>query len=179
MNLLKPACVAIALAAVLNTAEASVISTLTYNGHTYNLLDSKNRSASQAEALGLGGYLVTINDAAENQFILDNFANVAGRVWLGLNDVASEGVFEWINGDAVGYTNWEPGEPNNFNDEDYVAMYSGNGRWVDVQDLANPPGIGNVYGVVEINAVPVPAAVWLFGSGVLGLIGVARKKRRV
>ena len=24
--------------------------------------------------------------------------------------------------------------------------------------------------------VPVPAAVWLFGSGLLGLIGVARKK---
>jgi hypothetical protein len=27
-----------------------------------------------------------------------------------------------------------------------------------------------------INLVPVPAAVWLFGSGLLGLIGVARKK---
>lgn len=26
-------------------------------------------------------------------------------------------------------------------------------------------------------AVPVPAAVWLFGSGLLGLLGVARKKR--
>ncbi len=27
-----------------------------------------------------------------------------------------------------------------------------------------------------INAVPVPAAVWLFGSGVIGLLGVARRK---
>jgi hypothetical protein len=27
-------------------------------------------------------------------------------------------------------------------------------------------------------AVPVPAAVWLFGSGLLGLIGVARRKAR-
>lgn len=27
-----------------------------------------------------------------------------------------------------------------------------------------------------INSVPVPAAVWLFGSGLLGLIGVARRK---
>ena len=27
------------------------------------------------------------------------------------------------------------------------------------------------------SAVPVPAAVWLFGSGLLGLIGVARRKR--
>lgn len=29
----------------------------------------------------------------------------------------------------------------------------------------------------EVSAVPVPAAVWLFGSGLLGLIGVARRKK--
>jgi len=28
----------------------------------------------------------------------------------------------------------------------------------------------------DVGAVPVPAAVWLFGSGLLGLIGVARRK---
>jgi hypothetical protein len=30
---------------------------------------------------------------------------------------------------------------------------------------------------LEIRAVPVPAAVWLFGSGLLGLVGVARRKK--
>jgi hypothetical protein len=29
----------------------------------------------------------------------------------------------------------------------------------------------------EVNPVPVPAAVWLFGSGLLGLIGIARRKK--
>ena len=29
----------------------------------------------------------------------------------------------------------------------------------------------------DVSAVPVPAAVWLFGSGLVGLIGVARRKR--
>jgi hypothetical protein len=29
---------------------------------------------------------------------------------------------------------------------------------------------------LNVGAVPVPAAVWLFGSGLLGLIGIARKK---
>jgi len=28
-----------------------------------------------------------------------------------------------------------------------------------------------------VSAVPVPAAVWLFGSGLLGLIGIARRKK--
>lgn len=31
----------------------------------------------------------------------------------------------------------------------------------------------------NVNAVPVPAAVWLFGSGLLGLVGMARRKKKV
>ena len=30
--------------------------------------------------------------------------------------------------------------------------------------------------ITEVKVVPVPAAVWLFGSGLIGLIGVARRK---
>lgn len=30
---------------------------------------------------------------------------------------------------------------------------------------------------VAIPSVPVPAAVWLFGSGLLGLIGIAKRKK--
>ena len=29
----------------------------------------------------------------------------------------------------------------------------------------------------DVSAVPVPAAVWLFGSGVIGLVGIARKRK--
>lgn len=29
----------------------------------------------------------------------------------------------------------------------------------------------------EVEAVPIPAAVWLFGSGLLGLVGIARRKK--
>ncbi len=31
-------------------------------------------------------------------------------------------------------------------------------------------------GKLEVSPVPVPAAVWLFGSGLLGLVGIARRK---
>lgn len=37
------------------------------------------------------------------------------------------------------------------------------------------PGLGQ-YGI-EISQVPVPAAVWLFGSGLIGLIGISRRKK--
>ena len=37
--------------------------------------------------------------------------------------------------------------------------------------------IDNVSIIADVNPVPVPAAVWLFGSGLIGLVGVARKKK--
>ena len=30
---------------------------------------------------------------------------------------------------------------------------------------------------LQLTAVPVPAAVWLFGSGLIGLVGFARRKK--
>jgi hypothetical protein len=36
-------------------------------------------------------------------------------------------------------------------------------------------GLDNVQ--VQVSAVPVPAAVWLFGSGLIGLAAVARRKK--
>lgn len=47
--------------------------------------------------------------------------------------------------------------------------------------LNDPSGLGginyrlNLTGTVS--AIPVPAAVWLFGSGLLGLVGIARRKK--
>lgn len=37
------------------------------------------------------------------------------------------------------------------------------------------PAFGGV--MIPVSAIPVPAAVWLFGSGLLGLVGVARRKK--
>ncbi len=38
-------------------------------------------------------------------------------------------------------------------------------------------GSGNSMEVLSISTVPIPAAVWLFGSGLLGLLGIARRKK--
>lgn len=55
-------------------------------------------------------------------------------------------------------------------------------------DLSNVPHVvdgvaynldenGDLVAIADLSAVPVPAAVWLFGSGLLGLIGVARRSK--
>ena len=39
----------------------------------------------------------------------------------------------------------------------------------------NPDGANQSW-MVNISAVPLPPALWLFGTGLLGLIGIARRR---
>jgi hypothetical protein len=38
-------------------------------------------------------------------------------------------------------------------------------------------GSGNSLTVLSVSNVPIPGAIWLFGSGLLGLVGIARRKK--
>ena len=43
----------------------------------------------------------------------------------------------------------------------------------------NDPSFDNLTYQSSVSAVPVPAAVWLFGSGIAGLIGASKRKKTV
>ena len=49
-------------------------------------------------------------------------------------------------------------------------------QWEHSYSLTGHSSIG-VFLVRDVSAVPVPAAVWLFGSGLIGLVGFARRKK--
>jgi hypothetical protein len=152
------------------------------NGHTYYLLTSNTWTNSEAEAVALGGHLVTINDAAENQWVVNTFANyggVARPLWIGLTDRDSEGNFGWVSGEPFTYSNWNlpSGEPNNSGgsgyEEDFTYIiqdFPGNPTvfptfWNDVPN----DGFGVIppmHGVVEVSSpvVPVPIPVVRHGQ---------------
>ena len=75
------------------------------NGHTYYLLSQSFWDDAEAKAVELGGYLATIRNAAENDFVWQMGTHVPQQsvpfaLWIGLNDVRQEGTWAWASGDG-------------------------------------------------------------------------------
>ena len=68
--------------------------------------------------------------------------------------------FESVNGDYV-----SDGQLRAVDDDFTLKYYAVYAVWTEA-------GAG-----APISSVPIPAAAWLFGSGLLGLVGVARRKK--
>jgi|ERR1043166_5446535 hypothetical protein len=142
------------------------------NGHTYYFTSEETWPQAEADAVGLGGHLVTIRNAAENQWLLTTFQPLTNRigVHIGLNDIAQEGTWVWVSGEPITFLNWGPGEPNNLGDEDwgelfvrdYNALHAG--EWNDGRVDNN--------GIVEV--VPEPQAALCIAFG----IAFAIRRRR-
>ena len=51
--------------------------------------------------------------------------------WIGASDLASEGDWRWTsNNEVLNYTNWTPGQPDNFVGQDCAAIVN-RGLWED------------------------------------------------
>ncbi|MBK9962418.1 MAG: HYR domain-containing protein [Saprospiraceae bacterium] len=76
-----------------------------------------------------GGKLAVINDHDENQFVASKLAGQTA--WIGGSDARSEGRFDWIDNSPFIYSNWLPGQPNNFGpNEDFIEL-APDGTWND------------------------------------------------
>jgi hypothetical protein len=108
-----------------------------YNGHEYKLFTTlKTWQEAKDHCESLGGHLVTITSAEENDFV-DTLAE-SYFVWIGFCDEETEGVWEWITGENVIYTNWRLNEPNNCcGGEDYGEMIN-DGTWNDLGGPGSP-----------------------------------------
>ena len=167
------------------------------NGHCYEAIstpggsswDTANAASVLSSYLGETGHLATITSQAENDFIWTNLGESLLRdYWLGGFQAAGsaepDGGWQWVTGEPWAYTNWNNGEPNNLAGglEDKLEFAGGtsagafSGMWND--ELTTGYGVPNGYIIEYSTSVPIPPAIWLFGSGLLGLIGAARKKAR-
>lgn len=165
---------------VYNPDNEHVYQIVSAEGYPDNLIDwSTAKTAAESKTYGgVNGYLATITDQAEHDFIM---SRVTDDGWIGANDIANEGQWRWVTGpegEAEGgagalfwlgaangtltegfFENWAPNEPNDNNGigEDCGQLrISVGGEWNDL-----PCGNGLPFFIVEYGEegnLPVVAA---------------------
>jgi hypothetical protein len=127
-----------------------------FNGHHYYCsLQQATWPYARQVCEDNGGYLAVINSDAENTY-LANLLTLQSA-WIGCYDERNEGTFEWVNGDPLSYTNWYPGQPNNFNGgQDYVELLN-NGQWNDQYNNFSLEYILEIPGCVDLSQIAGPA----------------------
>jgi hypothetical protein len=149
------------------------------NGHYYRLIkgvfnwDAANADANAASYEGELGHLATVTDAAENLFLTSTYGSTALHLhWLGgFQPVGSPepgGGWSWVTGEPFVFQNWEPGEPNNYGNENRIifdhGVHADGKAWNDITGT----GVANGY-VLEFDVIPEPVAAAIAAIGGLFL----------
>ncbi len=141
-----------------NPEKAYFAGTNNFYQNTTDFTTWENASARAGQAVLEGvpeirGHLATITSQEENDVI---FGLLTATSWLGGSDNEVEGEWRWVEGPEAGeqfwqgevagtpvngaYTNWAPGEPNQFfgaaNPENYAHMRA-DGTWNDLPSSQN------------------------------------------
>lgn len=106
----------------------------TFGGHVYQVCSVSLAAGAAAGQCALYGYSpLVIDDDAENAFVGGLGSALGGEPWLGLHRVG--GTFEWADGSAITYENWQGTEPGSGD----CAVMRGNGRWRSEDCAATHP----------------------------------------
>ena len=136
------------------------MTTFQYNGHSYLLSSAGTWQEAQSNAQSLGGDLVTINDQAEQDWLVSTFG-ITQPLWIGYTDQETEGVFKWIDGETSAYTNWGTGQPDNHNgDEDFALLgFNGSQKWNDLPNSLPGSASSGIVEIASINSTPTATAL--------------------
>ena len=103
-----------------------------FEGTTYGLCDEAKQWTDARELCGLeGGHLVIIDDDDENGFLHDEVRDAdLGEPWIGLYE-SDVDTFTWIDGSAISYEAWAPGDPDGGGGKCARMNYQGTDAWGD------------------------------------------------
>lgn len=121
------------------------------NGHDYLLMEPLNWHFAHNYALDEGMYLATINDAAENDWIMNRF-RLNSSTWIGLVPTQDGKTWRWSNGDSSTFRNWRRGQPRTSKGSSFAIIRpewrSAPGTWDSI------PGMYPCYVLVERDGPP-------------------------
>ncbi|MEM7260696.1 MAG: lectin-like protein [Planctomycetota bacterium] len=123
--------------------------------HYYRTEVSVPFFVGRAQAFAIGAHLVSLNDAAEDEWVSTTFP---GQKWIGLTDETVEGLWQWDSGEPLDYTNWQSG-PSTSAFQNYAVSEGFLAGWDP--DRSMSPTFNAKFAVIE-SEVP-------FGSTIQGL----------
>ena len=114
------------------------------NRHAYKRIYCETREEARTRAVEQEAHLVAINDAAEQEWILEVFGRE--NYWIGLTDASKVENPHWDNGEPVTYTTWsqpektDDGEGSGQEGEanpNYTVLIGLTGKWQETRQ-GNP-----------------------------------------
>jgi len=141
------------------------------NGHSYYVTSKANWIDAEAEAVSLAGHLVTVDNVAENTWLVNNVLvdfTASGKpnlsklpLWIGFHDpVQNDGTgaahaanFVWSSGAPNNYTDWGAGEPNNGGGQGQGEYYAAIG-WLHSSPNFNFPA--DIWNDTYLTGTPGP-----------------------
>ena len=83
-------------------------------------------------------HMATLHSQEENDLVYQGVMDSSdvSLVFIGLTDEAEEGNWEWVTGEELTYTNWEGGEGEGGDSENFAALNLGRNGWQDHGDGA-------------------------------------------
>lgn len=104
-----------------------------------------------------GGNLAVVTSMTLNTLIFDTFGGGDYRLWLGLNDIANEGVFVWDSGDTSSFRNWDSTQPDSSGGNENCVQMWFEGKWNDAWCYRVSESVFGHYGLCETFSVLAPS----------------------
>lgn len=106
------------------------------NRHAYKRIYCETREDAHTQAVAQGAHLVAINDASEQEWLLEVFGRE--NFWIGLTDASKEDNPHWDNDEPVTYTNWAFPEKSAEGQDDeanqnYTVLIGLTGKWQETR----------------------------------------------
>jgi len=122
-----------------------------------------NWDKANREAQDIGGHLVAINSEAENEFLSRRL--IDREAYIGLNDLAEEGNYQWTSGDPFLYSRWKNSQPNGGERENVTEM-DAQGYWYDVDGRDRREFVVEITDCVQVTQVagPEPGSRFRLGT---------------
>ena len=107
---------------------------LIYEGSCYRAFEVSggiNWLDAQSSCAVWGGDLTSITTERENNLLYTAISDTVSNCWIGLYERDEDGMYQWVDGTVLNYTNWASNEPDDQTTDDCVEM-NPNGNWTNI-----------------------------------------------